>query len=167
MEAVRDGRGDELAAQIKAAEDKHRRDARLIELRIDTCWWGTIVLGGLAVALGFVAPGLKEWPGWTVQPWMVSLVAGASTGLELIRRRRGWRGKSDAFYRAADRFHGLWHRFRYQMPNPPTPDQVADVDREYHNIRRQLGEALSAVNNEVDGPAPKPTPKETDRPAGN
>jgi hypothetical protein len=45
----------------------------------------------------------------------------------------------DRFYRAADRFH-----------NPP--DRVAEIDVQHLAICRQLREALSAVNKQVDGP---------------
>jgi hypothetical protein len=153
---MEDDRGKELAERIEKAERETWRKARRIERWIGSFWWSTIVLWATASGLGFVSPGLKEWPGWVVQPWMVSLVAAAAAGLEVVRRKSGWRGKSDAFYRASDRYHRLWHRFRYQMPKQPTPEQVCAIDRDYQAIRLELSEALSAVNKQVDEPEPKP-----------
>lgn len=97
MEAIEDGRGRELAAQIEASEKEYRLRAEGLERKINICWWGAIACGAIAVVLGVAASGIKDWFEWVVQPWMVSLVTAAAGGLEYIRRQRSWRDKSDAY----------------------------------------------------------------------
>ncbi len=138
----------ELDRDIKES----RRKAHRLELRVAACWWGSLLLGGTASLLGFLAavPAIQNVFG--IQPWWVSVLTLAAGGLVILRRKTCWRIKSDIFYGRERDVDRLRARLLYQMSAEVPADQLAQISRDYEAAKDRFGKRMLKVTAMVDEP---------------
>jgi hypothetical protein len=83
-----------------------------------------------------------------ILPWQVSLLTAAATSAEILRRRRRWREKCDAFYALRDSIRRFNQQLRYELPEHPTVEDIAEVSRRYTAARESFGKQMYILNAE-------------------
>jgi hypothetical protein len=97
--------------------------------------------------LGLVA---SVWKTIKVDPAVFSAIAATTAGMAGLRQKLSWREQADAYYARRDMLDRLLSRIDFQLPEPPTSDQVAEIAREYDRIRDTVGKMLHEINAHED-----------------
>jgi hypothetical protein len=82
---------------------------------------------------------------------MVSVCAAVAAGCEIVSKKAPWREKSNAHYARRDQISALIKRLKYEIPTPPTEDQIAMISREYRETLARYGTTMNAINARQDG----------------
>jgi hypothetical protein len=134
-------RKSDLLKELDSEHETAYRKAQSLEYRVDICWWGSLLFAGLASVTGFFAG---------VPAWLISLFASIATGLVVVRRKAGWREKSNAYYALRDKMAELISRLKYQTPDRPSDDLIARIAKERDDAKTICGRRLNQVNTLVD-----------------
>ncbi|MFM0742252.1 hypothetical protein PQQ51_33965 [Paraburkholderia xenovorans] len=144
---------DALIVEISAAKSKALCNARRFELGVFACWWGALILAATASGLGLVSavPAIKA--ALHLEPWMIGALSLGATGLEVVRRKTGWRAKSNAFYGFDQKCMQLLMRIRYEMPRELKAEHVSAISREFREADGTRGMRLRNLNDSEVGTA--------------
>jgi hypothetical protein len=137
---------NDLLSEMEAKRKEAESGAKWREFWIRIYWYGSVFFGALATVSGFVANAAVVKAHIDIQPWMISLSAGIAGGLEVFRYKTTWREKSDTCYALRDTVAGLIARLRYEIPDPPTADQIALISREFRSAKEQYGKRMNLIN---------------------
>ncbi len=142
-----------FAALLKELDDdirESRRKARRLEPRVAACWWGSLLLVGVASLAGFLAAVPAVQNVVSIQPWWISVLTIAAGGLVILRGKAGWRVKSNIFYGREREVSQLRARLLYQMPAEVTADQLAQISRDYEAVKDRFGTRMLEAVTTID-----------------
>lgn len=137
------GRMSALCEEIAADRNRSHGRAELFSNLLTVYKWFTIAMSGVSVILGLVA---SVWKQVKVDPAVFSAIAAVTAGLAGLRQKLSWREQADAYYARRDILDRLLSRIKYQIPVPPTADEVAEIAREYDRVREVVGKMLHEIN---------------------
>lgn len=145
-------RADALLSEMVSDSAKSRKNAKRLEWQVAVCWWGAIVCGALASLGGLLAAVPPVQTRLGIEPWHISILALAGSGLVVLRRKTSWRKKSDIFYGRERHVDNLIGRLKYQIPVIPSSDQIAMIAREFDQAKSIFGRRMQAANALEDEP---------------
>jgi hypothetical protein len=142
---------DALIDEVSAAKSKALCNARRFELGVFVCWWGALILAAGASGLGLLSavPSIKA--ALHLEPWMIGALSTGATGREVVRRKTGWRAKSNAFYGFDQTCMQLLMRIRYEMPRELKADHIEAISREFRATDGTRGMRLKNINDGEGG----------------
>ena len=120
---------EELLSELAEFDRGYTSTALKLENRVTLCWIGTVTLAALASVIGLI-PFSPPVPGWAV-----SLIAGAASGLEWLRRTTHWRALANIHHALAFEAREFAVRLKREMPNPPSADQIARISKEWREAQ--------------------------------
>jgi hypothetical protein len=117
-----------LVAELTTEADKHHHTARTNDFWASTFFYGSLIFGGLAVAVVLIKSG-------KIPSEYISLLAAIGTGASILSREAKLRSHADWNYAVRDTAKQLIGKLEFELPLPVKSTDVTAVSQEWRRKR--------------------------------